>query len=81
MYRERTRPSGSTVATAGAAVENITISTLGRSRDLIQSLILEAQTKFIDRDKSRTVIFAADQYGAWRRTKSRPKRYVRIKQQ
>ncbi|KAF9206760.1 hypothetical protein BGZ59_011502 [Podila verticillata] len=74
MYRERVRPSGSTVATAGAAVENITISTLGRSRHLIQSLILEAQTKFIDRDKSRTVIFAADQYGAWRRTKSRPKR-------
>ncbi|KAF9433034.1 hypothetical protein BGZ76_009971 [Entomortierella beljakovae] len=72
---ERIRPSGSTVATSGAAVENITISTLGRSRDLIQSLILEAQRKFIDRDKSRTVIFQADQYGAWRRTKSRPKRY------
>ncbi|KAG0331761.1 hypothetical protein BG000_010616 [Podila horticola] len=71
---ERTRPSGSTVATTGAAVENITISTLGRSRHLIQSLILEAQMKFIDRDKSRTVIFAADRYGAWRRTKSRPKR-------
>ncbi|KAF9202544.1 hypothetical protein BGZ49_007311 [Haplosporangium sp. Z 27] len=71
---ERVRPSGSTVATAGSAVENITISTLGRSRELIQSLIMEAQRKFIDRDKSRTVIFQADQYGAWRRTKSRPKR-------
>ncbi|KAF9396117.1 hypothetical protein BGX21_009662 [Mortierella sp. AD011] len=71
---ERVRPSGSTVATSGAAVENITISTLGRSRKLIQSLILEAQLKFIERDKSRTVIFQADQYGAWRRTKSRPKR-------
>ncbi|GJJ68570.1 mitochondrial chaperone BCS1 [Entomortierella parvispora] len=75
MYRERVRPSGSTVATSGGpAVENITISTLGRSRDLIQSLIMEAQSKFIDRDKARTVIFAADQYGNWRRTKSRPKR-------
>ncbi|KAF9111105.1 hypothetical protein BGX27_005395 [Mortierella sp. AM989] len=74
MYRERVRPAGSTVATTGAAVENISISTLGRSRGLIQSLILEAQRKFIDRDKSRTVIFQADQYGAWRRTKSRPKR-------
>ncbi|KAI1319520.1 hypothetical protein EDD11_003790 [Mortierella claussenii] len=74
MYRERVRPAGSTVATSGAPVENITISTLGRSRELIQSLILEAQRKFIDRDKSRTVIFQADQYGAWRRTKSRPKR-------
>ncbi|KAG0212169.1 hypothetical protein BGX28_006715 [Mortierella sp. GBA30] len=74
MYRERVRPAGSTVASSGAAVENITISTLGRSRDLIQSLIMEAQRKFIDRDKSRTVIFQADQYGAWRRTKSRPKR-------
>ncbi|KAF9346720.1 hypothetical protein BGX26_001761 [Mortierella sp. AD094] len=74
LHRERVRPSGSTVATSGAAVENITISTLGRSRRLIQSLILEAQRKFIDRDKSRTVIFQADQYGAWRRTKSRPKR-------
>ncbi|KAF9283066.1 hypothetical protein BGZ68_005586 [Mortierella alpina] len=74
MYRERVRPAGSTVATSGAAVENITISTLGRSRELIQSLIMEAQRKFIDRDKARTVIFQADQYGAWRRTKSRPKR-------
>ncbi|KAF8963339.1 hypothetical protein BGZ46_001005 [Entomortierella lignicola] len=74
MHRERVRPSGSTVATTGSAVENITISTLGRSRELIQSLIMEAQRKFIDRDKSRTVIFQADQYGAWRRTKSRPKR-------
>ncbi|KAG9319606.1 hypothetical protein KVV02_002136 [Mortierella alpina] len=74
LYRERVRPAGSTVATSGAAVENITISTLGRSRELIQSLIMEAQRKFIDRDKARTVIFQADQYGAWRRTKSRPKR-------
>ncbi|CAO3573592.1 unnamed protein product [Mortierella alpina] len=74
LYRERVRPAGSTVATSGAAVENITISTLGRSRELIQSLIIEAQRKFIDRDKARTVIFQADQYGAWRRTKSRPKR-------
>ncbi|KAF9186824.1 hypothetical protein BGZ51_001745 [Haplosporangium sp. Z 767] len=74
LYRERVRPNGSSVATSGAAVENISISTLGRSRDLIQSLIMEAQLKFIERDKSRTVIFQADQYGAWRRTKSRPKR-------
>ncbi|KAG0313743.1 hypothetical protein BGZ99_008600 [Dissophora globulifera] len=74
MYRERVRPAGSTVASAGAAVENITISTLGRSRHVIQSLITEAQRKFIDRDQARTVIFQADQYGAWRRTKSRPKR-------
>ncbi|KAG0248773.1 hypothetical protein BG011_009927 [Mortierella polycephala] len=74
LYRERVRPNGSSVATSGAAVENISISTLGRSRVLIQSLIMEAQLKFIDRDKSRTVIFQADQYGAWRRTKSRPKR-------
>ncbi|KAF9340269.1 hypothetical protein BGZ91_002810 [Linnemannia elongata] len=76
MYRERVRPTGATVATSGSPVENITISTLGRSRELIQSLILEAQRKFIDRDKSRTVIFAADQYGNWRRTKSRPKRVL-----
>lgn len=41
---------------------------------MIQSLIFEAQKAFIDRDKSRTVVFAADQYGAWRRTRSRPKR-------
>ncbi|KAF9586319.1 hypothetical protein BGW38_006941 [Lunasporangiospora selenospora] len=74
MYRERARPAGATVATAGSPVENITISTLGRSRSILQTLILEAQHKFIERDQSRTVIFAADQYGAWRRTKSRPKR-------
>ncbi|ORE03341.1 hypothetical protein BCV72DRAFT_251914 [Rhizopus microsporus var. microsporus] len=50
------------------------ISTFGQSRELIQSLVYEAQKKFMDRDKSRTVVFAADQYGAWRRTRSRPKR-------
>ncbi|KAI9323306.1 hypothetical protein BX666DRAFT_1846765 [Dichotomocladium elegans] len=48
--------------------------TFGRSRDLLQELVLDAQRKFIDRDLSRTVVYAADQYGAWRRTRSRPKR-------
>ncbi|KAF9972068.1 hypothetical protein BGZ73_004885 [Actinomortierella ambigua] len=74
LHRDRVRPTGATVATTGAPIENITISTLGRSREIIQTLIMEAQSKFVDRDKARTVIFAADQYGAWRRTKSRPKR-------
>ncbi|KAF9161986.1 hypothetical protein DFQ26_003968 [Actinomortierella ambigua] len=74
LHRDRVRPTGATVAMAGAPIENITISTLGRSREIIQTLIMEAQHKFVDRDKARTVIFAADQYGAWRRTKSRPKR-------
>lgn len=75
MVRERPGTSSpAAAANANAMLERIQISTFGRSRDLIQSLVFEAQKAFIDRDKSRTVVFAADQYGAWRRTRSRPKR-------
>ncbi|KAI8378422.1 P-loop containing nucleoside triphosphate hydrolase protein, partial [Blakeslea trispora] len=76
MTRERpgTSSPAAAVANSNAVIERIQISTLGRSRELLQNLVYEAQKKFIDRDKSRTVVFAADQYGAWRRTRSRPKR-------
>ncbi|CAO3613576.1 unnamed protein product [Mucor hiemalis] len=76
LVRERpgTSSAAAAVSNSNAMLERIQISTFGRSRDLIQSLIFEAQKAFIDRDKSRTVVFAADQYGAWRRTRSRPKR-------
>lgn len=76
LVRERpgTSSPAAAVSNSNAMLERIQISTFGRSRDLLQSLIFEAQKAFIDRDKSRTVVFAADQYGAWRRTRSRPKR-------
>ncbi|KAI8092164.1 P-loop containing nucleoside triphosphate hydrolase protein [Gilbertella persicaria] len=77
MTRERpgaSSPAAAAVANSSAVLERIQISTLGQSRKLLQDLVYEAQKKFIDRDKSRTVVFAADQYGAWRRTRSRPKR-------
>lgn len=76
LVRERpgTSSPAAAVSNSNAMLERIQISTFGRSRDLLQSLIFEAQKVFIDRDKSRTVVFAADQYGAWRRTRSRPKR-------
>ncbi|KAG2203195.1 hypothetical protein INT46_006708 [Mucor plumbeus] len=76
MTRERpgTSSPAAAVANSSAMLERIQISTFGQSRDLLQNLVYEAQKKFIDRDKSRTVVFAADQYGAWRRTRSRPKR-------
>ncbi|KAI8086045.1 P-loop containing nucleoside triphosphate hydrolase protein [Halteromyces radiatus] len=77
LWLTRERPQSSTGAPAvsgNAIMERIQISTIGRSRTILQSLVLEAQKKFIERDQSRTVVFAADQYGAWRRTRSRPKR-------
>jgi len=76
LTRERpgTSSPAAAVANSNAMLERIQISTFGQSRELLQNLVHEAQKKFIDRDKSRTVVFAADQYGAWRRTRSRPKR-------
>lgn len=79
VWLNRHRPGSSSSGSAAAMnpnviLERIEISTFGQSRELIQSLVYEAQKKFMDRDKSRTVVFAADQYGAWRRTRSRPKR-------
>jgi chaperone BCS1 len=76
MTRERpgTSSPAAAVSNSNMMLERIQISTFGQSRALLQNLVYEAQKKFIDRDKSRTVVFAADQYGAWRRTRSRPKR-------
>lgn len=76
LTRERpgTSSPAAAVSNSSALLERIQISTFGQSRELLQSLVFEAQKQFIDRDKSRTVVFAADQYGAWRRTRSRPKR-------
>ncbi|RUP47588.1 P-loop containing nucleoside triphosphate hydrolase protein [Jimgerdemannia flammicorona] len=62
------------ISPTGVPLESISISALGRSRALIQMLITEARHIYIERDTSRTIIFVADQYGAWRRTRSRPKR-------
>ncbi|KAI7855617.1 BCS1 N terminal-domain-containing protein [Circinella umbellata] len=76
LTRERPQPSSAAaaVATSSPALERIQISTFGRSRNLLEDLVLNAQKQYIDRDLSRTVVYAADQYGAWRRTRSRPKR-------
>ncbi|KAK3826092.1 MAG: BCS1 N terminal-domain-containing protein [Benniella sp.] len=59
---------------SGKLSETITISTIGHSRSLLKSLIFEAQRKYINKDKTRTVIYQADKYGVWKRTRSRPKR-------
>jgi chaperone BCS1 len=78
VWLSRERPGTSSPAAAvtnsSPMLERIQISTFGQSRELLQSLVYEAQYSYLERDKSRTVVFAADQYGAWRRTRSRPKR-------
>ncbi|KAI8882502.1 hypothetical protein K501DRAFT_251249 [Backusella circina FSU 941] len=75
LWLTRERPGTTTVVTnTSAMLERIQISTFGQSREPLQNLIYEAQRTYLERDKSRTVVFAADQYGAWRRTRSRPKR-------
>ncbi|RKO91364.1 mitochondrial chaperone BCS1, partial [Blyttiomyces helicus] len=53
-------------------MERITINALGRSRTVLEELVREAQIQFAEKDRCRTVIYSADQYGGWRRTRSRP---------
>ncbi|KAL0089250.1 P-loop containing nucleoside triphosphate hydrolase protein [Phycomyces blakesleeanus] len=74
LWLNRELSQNSAAAVTKSSLERIHISTFGRSRDVLQQLVLDAQQKFIDRDLSRTVVFAADGYGNWRRTRSRPKR-------
>ncbi|KAJ1563136.1 hypothetical protein HK405_013463 [Cladochytrium tenue] len=51
-------------------------STSGRgiagARAALEALVLEAQSRFAELDRARTVVYAADQYGNWRRIRSRP---------
>lgn len=62
MWLNRERPTPSVAAAGGQSngpAERISISTFGRSRAPLHNLVLEARTLFIERDKSRTVVFAA----------------------
>ncbi|KAI8338985.1 P-loop containing nucleoside triphosphate hydrolase protein [Chlamydoabsidia padenii] len=74
LTRERPQTNTGAAVSGNTIMERIQISTIGRSRSVLQNLVFDAQKQFIDRDRSRTVVFAGDQYGAWRRTRSRPKR-------
>ncbi|KAI9335892.1 hypothetical protein BDR26DRAFT_936224 [Obelidium mucronatum] len=42
------------------------------ARHALELLIEESRRKYAERDLQRTVIYSADQYGNWRRTRSRP---------
>ncbi|KAI8611323.1 P-loop containing nucleoside triphosphate hydrolase protein [Chytriomyces sp. MP71] len=42
------------------------------ARKALEDLVEEARKLFAERDLKRTVIYSADQYGNWRRTRSRP---------
>ena len=63
LWLTRERPQASSaaaaVATSSPALERIQISTFGRSRNLLEDLVLNAQKQYIDRDLSRTVVYAA----------------------
>ncbi|KAI9146161.1 P-loop containing nucleoside triphosphate hydrolase protein [Paraphysoderma sedebokerense] len=60
--------------TTGSVPERITISTFGRRNDVLKRLTYEAQKLYVMKDHARTIIYAADQYGTWRRSRSLPKR-------
>ncbi|KAI9204308.1 BCS1 N terminal-domain-containing protein [Polychytrium aggregatum] len=70
VWLERHRPKGH----GGSEIlpERITLTTFGRSRELLHRLVLEAQRQHVEKDHCRTVIYSADQWGNWRRTRSRP---------
>ncbi|ORX58709.1 hypothetical protein DM01DRAFT_1333330 [Hesseltinella vesiculosa] len=74
VWLSRERSQAVAGQNVNSLTERIQISTFGRSRHILQQLVFEAQKQFVERDQSRTVVFSADQYGAWRRTRSRPKR-------
>ncbi|KAJ3065692.1 hypothetical protein HDU99_004102 [Rhizoclosmatium hyalinum] len=42
------------------------------ARKALEDLVEESRRKYAERDLQRTVIYSADQYGNWRRTRSRP---------
>ncbi|TPX71176.1 hypothetical protein SpCBS45565_g01370 [Spizellomyces sp. 'palustris'] len=74
LSRERAKPPAGGAPTA--SLERITINALGRNRKVLESLVRESQKLFIEKDRCRTVIYAADQYGNWRRIRSRPIRHL-----
>jgi chaperone BCS1 len=68
------RQAGQASSGPGLPSEVIKIASFGRSRSVLEDLIQEAQRKFVEKEKGRTVIYASDGYGNWRRTRSRPVR-------
>lgn len=78
LYISRSRSAfptiGSPVNPIQPPSERLTITLLGRSRAPLINLIQSAARAYIAKEKGRTVVFAADQYGNWRRTRSRPVR-------
>ncbi|KAJ3186504.1 hypothetical protein HDU85_007324 [Gaertneriomyces sp. JEL0708] len=73
LSRERSKPTGGG-SSSPTTLETITINTLGRNRHVIERLIAHAQLKYLEKDRARTVVYSADQYGNWVRTRSRPVR-------
>ncbi|KAJ3276920.1 hypothetical protein HK104_003582 [Borealophlyctis nickersoniae] len=73
LSRERNKipPGGGGAAFPSA--ERITINTFG-SRSVLESLVKVAQKHHLQKDANRTIIYVADQYGNWRRTRSKPVR-------
>jgi chaperone BCS1 len=45
------------------------------SRAALERLVRDARAAEAERDKARTVVYSGDQYGAWRKTRSRPRRH------
>ncbi|KAG0231990.1 hypothetical protein BGX31_005309 [Mortierella sp. GBA43] len=74
FWISRSRSYSNADRITGAALESVTINTIGYSRGAIQSLIFEARRLYIINDRARTVIYQVDKYGQWNRTRSKPKR-------
>jgi len=74
LSKEQAQRQAGSSSGPGLPTEVIKIASIGRSRDILEDLIQEAQRKYVEKEKGRTVIFASDGYGNWRRTRSRPVR-------
>eukprot|EP00163_Fabomonas_tropica_P028457 TRINITY_DN5798_c0_g1_i2.p1 TRINITY_DN5798_c0_g1~~TRINITY_DN5798_c0_g1_i2.p1 ORF type:complete len:512 (-),score=87.73 TRINITY_DN5798_c0_g1_i2:220-1755(-) len=74
LSRKVHKKQGVTSGNSKDPQETITLTMLGRSRCSITALITDAMNMYVDRDRSCTVVFVGDQYGGWRRSRSRPKR-------
>ncbi|RKO85560.1 BCS1 N terminal-domain-containing protein [Blyttiomyces helicus] len=72
LWLSRERLTSSSLYSSDPTKERITIKALGRSRNVLEELVREARNHFAEKERCRTGVYSADQYGDWRRSRSRP---------
>ncbi|KAI8828984.1 P-loop containing nucleoside triphosphate hydrolase protein [Chytriomyces cf. hyalinus JEL632] len=73
LFRGSMRSNSLKLSSASGTVATV-VKTMDKSsaRMALEDLVEDSRKLFAERDLKRTVIYSADQYGNWRRTRSRP---------